>query len=45
MNSGNFDKFSRFIEHPVPEWQDKMVAKAGEHTMQPYETLIVEYRL
>jgi hypothetical protein len=45
MNSGNFDKISRIIQLPLPEWQGKMVAIAGEHVMLPYETLIVEYRL
>lgn len=45
MNLENFDMISRTIQFPVADSPGSMVINSGEHIMQPYETLILEYRL
>lgn len=45
MNAGSFDSISRDIRFPGPANKTGMTANAGERTLQPYETLVMEYRL
>jgi hypothetical protein len=45
MNAGNFDALSRNFQLPKAQNQVQMAANSGEQTLQPYETIILEYRL
>ncbi len=45
MNAGNFDALSRNFQLPKAQNQVQMAANSDEQTLQPYETLILEYRL
>ena len=45
MNAGNFDALSRNLQLPKAQNQVQMAANSDEQTLQPYETLILEYRL
>jgi hypothetical protein len=45
MNAGNFDALSRNFQFPKAQNQVQMAANFGEQTLQPFETLILEYRL
>jgi D-apionolactonase len=45
MNAGNFNKLSGTIQFSKPGEKGSMTANTGKHMLQPYETLILEYRL
>jgi hypothetical protein len=45
MNAGNFDLLSRNFQLPKVQHQVQMAANISEHTLQPFETLILEYWL
>ena len=45
MNAENFDSLSRNFQLPKTQPQVEMAANIGEQALQPYETLILEYRL
>ncbi len=45
MNAENFDSLSRNFQLPKTQHQVEMAANIGEQALQPYETLILEYRL
>ena len=45
MNAGFFDALTRNFQFPFPGEPDQMAEHSGEHTLQPYETMILEYRL
>jgi len=45
MNAGNFDELSRNFQLPEAQNQVQMAVNYGEQTLQPYETLVLEYSL
>ncbi len=45
MNTENFDYLSRSIPNQGAENQGRIVGNPREYTVEPYETLVLEYRL
>jgi D-apionolactonase len=45
INAGSFNALTRNFQFPVSAEEIQMAANTGERILQPYETLILEYRL